>query len=91
MRFFVWPDFQYDMIALFLGAISLILVYLAWAGYPQRRIARTMGELEERRRSESEHHPEKNRITPFLVCTYLLIAAWSFSYLIFVWANGSRF
>lgn len=93
MRFFVWPDFQYDMIALFLGAISLILVYLAWASYPQRRIARTVEELEERRRHESEsgHHSEKKPVTPFLVCVYLLIAAWSFSYLIFVWANGSRF
>ena len=33
----------------------------------------------------------KTLITPFLVYTYLLIAAWSFSYLIYVWANGSRF
>jgi len=93
MRFFVWPDFQYEMIALFLGAISLILVYLAWASYPKRRTAETMEESEEKgsREGESEHHPEKNPIAPFLIYVYLLIGAWSLSYLIFVWANGSRF
>ncbi len=85
MRFFVWVDFQYEMIALFLGAMSLIMVYAAWAGYPRRRISGTEQE------PESGHHPDKNPIGPFLIYTYLLTAAWAFSYLIFVWANGSRF
>jgi hypothetical protein len=87
MRFFIWVDFQYEMMALFLGAISLIMVYLAWASYPRRRAARTEQELEQRRGDD----PEKNPIAPFLIYTYLLIAAWSVSYLIYVWANGSRF
>ncbi|SPF50900.1 hypothetical protein SBDP1_90058 [Syntrophobacter sp. SbD1] len=93
MRFFVWPDFQFEMIALFLGAISLIMVYLAWASYPRRRVARTMDELEQRRYHEREsgHHLGKNPIAPFLILTYLLIASWSVAYLIYVWANGSRF
>jgi len=39
----------------------------------------------------SGHHTDKNPIGPFLIYTYLLIAAWAFSYLIYVWANGSRF
>jgi len=93
MRFFVWPDFQFEMIALFLGGISLILVYVAWSSYPRRRIARTMEELEERKYQEREsaEHREKNPVAPFLIFTYLLVAAWSLSYLIFVWANGSRF
>ena len=77
----------------FSGAVSLIMVYAAWASYPRRRIARTEAELEERRYHEREsgHHLEKNPIAPFLIFTYLLIAAWSVSYLIYVWANGSRF
>jgi hypothetical protein len=93
MRFFVWLDFQYEMIALFLGAISLIMVYIAWAGYPRRRIARTERELEERgdHERESGHHPGKNPVTPFLIYTYLLIASTSIAYLIYVWASGSRF
>jgi hypothetical protein len=93
MRFFVWLDFQYEMMALFLGAISLIMVYAAWAGYQRRRTAGTEQEVEERSRHkrESVHHEDKNPIGPFLIYIYLLIAAWSFSYLIYVWANGSRF
>ena len=93
MRFFIWVDFQYGMMALFLGAISLVLVYMAWASYPRRRIARTEQELEDRRGHErdSGHDLEVNPIAPFLIYTYLLIAAWSMCYLIYVWANGSRF
>ena len=93
MRFFVWLDFQYEMIALFLGGISLIMVYAAWAGYRRRRTAGTEQELEERSRREPEsgHHADKNPIGPFLIYIYLLIAAWSLCYLIYVWANGSRF
>lgn len=93
MRFFVWLDFQYEMIALFLGAISIIAVYLAWASYPRRRMARTLEELEERRYHEREsgRHPEKIPIAPFLILTYLLVGAWAVAYLIYVWANGSRF
>jgi predicted MFS family arabinose efflux permease len=87
MRYFIWVDFQYEMIALFLGAISLIAVYLAWAAYPRRRTARTEEELER----GSGQDLEKKPIIPFLICTYLIISAWSFSYLIYVWANGSRF
>ena len=90
MRFFVWVDFQYEMIALFLGAISLIMVYAAWAGYRRRHIGLRTG-TENRGQPESGHHTDKNPIGPFLIYTYLLIAAWAFSYLIFVWANGSRF
>ena len=93
MRFFVWLDFQYEMIALFLGAISLIMVYARLGGLPEKTHSQnrtgTRGKRVHER--ESGHHTEKNPIGPFLIYTYLLIAAWAFSYLIFVWANGSRF
>lgn len=93
MRFFVWVDFQYEMIALFLGAISLIMVYLAWGSYHKGRIARSDEELEERRDHEREsgNQIEKNPIAPFLICTYALIAVLSIAYLFYVLANGSRF
>lgn len=91
MRFFVWLDFKYEMLALFLGAVSLIMAYAAWAGYPRRRAARTEQELEQTGRRESGHRRDENPMGPFIIYTYLLIAAWSFSYLIYVWANGSRF
>ncbi|HIJ69679.1 MAG TPA: hypothetical protein HPP57_09295 [Deltaproteobacteria bacterium] len=93
MRFFVWLDFQYEMIALFLGGISLIMVYAAWAGYRRRRAAGTEREFDQTgpREPGSGDHTDKGPIGPFLIYTYLLIAAWAFSYLIYVWANGSRF
>ncbi len=93
MRFFVWVDFEYEMLALFLGAISLIMVYVAWASYPRRRIARTEEQLEERRGHERRtgHNSEINPIAPFLIFTYFIIGAWTISYLIYIWANGSRF
>ncbi len=93
MRFFIWVDFKYEIAALFLGAISIILTYLAWASYPRRRIARTAEELTERGMHErsSGHHLEKNPIAPFLIYIYLIIVSWSVAYLIYVWASGSRF
>jgi len=93
MRFFVWLDFQYEMAALFLGAVSVILAYAAWASYPRRRMARTMEEMKGKSEQGPErgHHEEKTPVGPFLIYIYLLIGAWTVSYLIFVWANGSRF
>ena len=93
MRFFVWLDFKYEMIALFLGAVSLIMVYMAWASYPRRPAVGTERELKERQDRElrSGKDSEKNPVAPFLICTYLLITVWSVSYLVYVWASGSRF
>ncbi len=93
MRFFVWLDFQYEMIALFVGGISLIMVYAAWAGYRTRRTAGTEQQLDQTvpREPGRANHTDEGPVGPFLTCTFLLIAAWAFSYLIFVWANGSRF
>lgn len=93
MRFFVWVDFQYEVLALFIGLVSLILVYIAWASYPKRRYSRTQEELEERRGHELQtgHNVEKNPIAPFLIFTYVIIAFWSFFYMIYIWASATNF
>ena len=93
MRYFVWVDFQYEMIALFLGAVGLILAYIAWGSYPKRRHARTSEEIEEMRGHEiqSGHHTEKNPIAPFLIFASIGLTVWSISYLVFVWASESKF
>lgn len=93
MRFFVWLDFQYLMLALFIGLISLILVYIAWASYPHRRIPRTQEELDERRGHEMQlgHDPEGIPIAPFLIFIYVGIAAWSVLYMVYIWASSSKF
>ena len=93
MRYFVWVDFQYVMLAWFVGTIALIMTYLAWASYPKRRVLRTLEELEDRRGHEREagHDLEKNPIAPFLIYLYGAIVLWSICYVIYVWASGSKF
>ncbi|MEM5787258.1 MAG: hypothetical protein AAGU11_08065 [Syntrophobacteraceae bacterium] len=93
MRYFVWLDFQYQMLAFFMGLVSVILVYIAWASYPKRREARTPEELDERRGHEiqSGHDPEGVPIAPFLIFIYVLIAFWSVFYMLYVWMSSSKF
>jgi len=93
MRYFVWVDFQYQMAALFLGLIALILVYIAWASYPKRRQVRTPEELDERGEHEIQigHDPEKNPIAPFLIFIYAGITVWSISYVIYMWTSAGNF
>ncbi len=93
MRFFVWLDFQYEMAALFVGLISLIMVYLAWAGYPKRRDARHLGELDEKtvHALQVGHDPERNPIAPFLVFTFVGAAVWALSYVFYIWAGSINF
>ncbi|MHC1728807.1 MAG: hypothetical protein AB9866_22860 [Syntrophobacteraceae bacterium] len=93
MRYFIWVDFQYEMAALFVGAVALIMTYLAWASYPKKRVLRTREELEDRRGHEREawHDYEKTPIAPFLIYLYAGVTAWSICYVIYVWASGSKF
>ncbi len=93
MRYFVWVDFQYIMVALFVGLIALIMTYLAWASYPKSRVLRTEEQLEERRGHEREvaHDHEKTPIAPFLIYLYVGIVVWSVCYMVYVWASASKF
>jgi hypothetical protein len=93
MRYFVWVDFQYEMVALFLGAVSLIMVYIAWASYPKGRKARTPEQIQERRGHELKtgHDVEKNPIAPFLIFIYIVIPIWSICYVIYNWKSAARF
>jgi hypothetical protein len=93
MRYFVWVDFKYEMVAIFLGAVALILVYLAWASYPKERRERTAEQLQERRGHELEtgQDIEKNPVAPFLIFIYTIIPIWSVLYLVYMWASGARF
>ncbi len=93
MRYFVWVDFQYEMLALFLGVVSVILVYMAWSSYPKGRVGRTGEELAERSGHErdSGHDYEKVPIAPFIIFIYAVTAVWSVSYLIFIVAGNRNF
>jgi predicted membrane channel-forming protein YqfA (hemolysin III family) len=85
MRYFIWLDFQYGMAAIFLGLIGLVFVYIAWVGYPRRKMVRTLDEL------ENAPKVEKNPVAPFLIFTYVGIVCWSIGYLIYIWAGGINF
>ncbi|MEN6442114.1 MAG: hypothetical protein ABFD97_26425 [Syntrophobacter sp.] len=93
MRYFFWLDFQYEMAALFVGLISLILVYMAWASYPKRTDARIPEAPDERSGHELQigHDPERNPVVPFLVAIYLGAAAWAMLYVFYIWAGSRNF
>ncbi len=93
MRYFGWVDMQYELLALFLGAVALILVYLAWGSYPKRRIFRSLDELQEMRGHERQPDLDagENPIAPFTAFLYVLIPLWSFFYVVYIWASASKF
>ncbi len=90
MRYFVWLDFQYEMLALFAGAVALILVYIAWGAYPDTRKAQSAEEIKRKKGHEHEegHVTEKIPIAPFIIYIYILIPLWSIAYMIYIWVTG---
>ena len=92
MRYFAILDFQYWVLAVFIGAICLILTYMAWGSYPARRVQRSEEEIREMHGHEIEsgHSTESNPVAPFLVFIYIGIAVWSLSYMVFVGVRGGQ-
>jgi len=86
MRFFTVLDFQRAILALTLGAILLIAIYLTWKGYPRDR-----DQLDDSDREAnidfipvSEHHP----VTPLLLFLYVAVAIWVIGYVVVVGIFG---
>jgi hypothetical protein len=90
MRFFALVDFKYMMLAVFLGLISLILVYMAWGSYPSHRTPTDEEELRRLRGHEIQtgHDAEHNPVAPFLIFIYIGIGIWVVAYMIFVGIRG---
>jgi hypothetical protein len=84
MRFFSLIDFQYIVLAFFLGLVGLILVYMAWGSYPTHRRRESKEEMRELygHEIESGHDAEKAPIAPFIVFVYVGIIVWSIVYMI---------
>jgi hypothetical protein len=92
MRYFPLVDWQYWIMAIAIGIVCLVLVYMAWGSYPARRIPRDDEEIREMRGHEiqSGHSTEHNPIAPFLVFVYVLIGIWSLCYMVFVGVRGGQ-
>ncbi len=88
MRFFDLLDFQYLVLAIFLGLISVFVIYLAFGGYRSRR---GMAEKE-----VTEEYPEglgsgDNPIPPFLIFLYLAVLIWIIFYVFLFGLRGGPF
>jgi hypothetical protein len=93
MRYFHLLDFQYAVMALFVGLVSVILVYMAWAGYSKR-----LQEKGEEELSEAEGHAfragrdvEKNPVAPLLIFIYIGVVVWAIAYVVVIGIRGAPF
>ena len=81
-------DFQYLILAIFLGLISVLVIYLAFDGYRFRR-----GTPE---KEAAEEYPEglgsgDNPIPPFLIFLYLAVFIWILFYVFLIGLRGGPF
>ncbi|MEW6667782.1 MAG: hypothetical protein AB1512_21445 [Thermodesulfobacteriota bacterium] len=82
MRFFPLLDFEHMVLAFFLGIGVLILLYVAWTGYPRRKdegVHSPDGEG-----VPPEHHP----VAPILKLVYAGVTIWAVAYMIVVGIFG---
>jgi fucose permease len=83
MRFFSLFDFQYFILALFLGLISVLIIYLSF------------GKGEGRAEEDIEHpqfpevlQEERKRIPTILLFVYLGFLVWAIIYVVFIGIRG---
>jgi hypothetical protein len=93
MQYFPLLDFQHLVLAFFLGAGFVILLYLALSGHKQTRKTMSAEELGRIERGElaEAHDPEGGRIAPVLVLIYLGVILWSIIYVVVVGIRGPAF
>jgi hypothetical protein len=86
MRYFTLVDFQYVVLAVFIGIVLLLLVYISFGGFYKSR----------RKEAEAERYPEelqieKNPIPPILVFIYVAFIFWVISYVVIIGIKGNPF
>jgi hypothetical protein len=86
MRYFALLDFQYIVLALFIGIAATILLYVAfgWPGASRR------GQQAPEQYAEGLQI-EKNRVPPILVFVYSAFLIWALAYLVVVGIKGEPF
>jgi hypothetical protein len=93
MQFFPLVDLQHWVLAIFLGLIALILVYLAFGSHTRRRGQRMERKLEEGEENELllGREDEKNPVAPLLIFIYISVIVFAVAYLITIGLRGSAF
>jgi hypothetical protein len=93
MQFFPLLDFQDIVLAFFLGAGFVLLVYLAFSSYQQEREELSKDDLEKLDGGDlaKVHDPEARRIAPVLIFIYIGVIVWAVSYVIVVGIKGGAF
>jgi multisubunit Na+/H+ antiporter MnhB subunit len=89
MQYFPLVDLQHWMLAIFLGLVSLILVYLAFGSHPSREKG-LEGERTERDLLFGEE-TEKNPMAPILIFVYVGVIVFAVAYLILIGLRGGPF
>jgi hypothetical protein len=92
MRFFYVLDFQYLILALFFGIISVFLIYLGFMSYRFSQKRKEEGETAEERYEypgglRIQNHP----LPPFLIFICLGFALWAIAYVILIGLRGGPF
>jgi hypothetical protein len=93
MQYFPLLAFQHLVLAFFLGAGFVILLYIALSSYKQTREELSEEQLDHLARGAlaEVHDPEGNRIAPVLIFIYLGVIVWSVSYFVVVGIKGTAF
>jgi hypothetical protein len=89
MQYFPLVDLQHWILALFLGLVALILVYLAFGSHPSRE-KYVEGERAERDILFGEE-AGKNPIAPILIFVYVGVIVFAVAYLILIGLQGGPF
>ena len=89
MRFFAIPDFQHEILAVFLGLVTVLLIYLALRSYRysrERKDEKGAGEEEfyESIGVRIKNHP----VPPFLLFVILGFIIWFFFYVVIFGVKG---
>jgi len=89
MQYFPLVDLQHWLLAIFLGLVSLILIYLAFGSHASREKA-VEGERAERDILFGEE-TEKNPLAPILIFVYVGVIVFAVAYLILIGIRGNAF
>ena len=89
MQYFPLVDLQHWVLAIFLGLVSLILIYLAFGSHaPRGKGAEEEGAAREIFFSQDA---EKNPIAPILIFVYVGALVFAVAYLILIGLHGGPF